>query len=137
MAIQRPARLLVLAVFVLPLLVVWAPPAMAACTLDVVNKHTLTTGVFHGWERFFCQPPGNYRFNANTNHGHGNKYVALWHSDNSHMHCDVIGSGSVNAFCSDTVNNTNHDTFHEAPLQCGSLYGDGHGISCHTMEAIP
>jgi hypothetical protein len=94
--------------------------------------------VFHGWDRYFCQPANNYDFNAFTNHGHGKKYVALWHSGTTHLHCDDYVNGAADAFCSDIVNNTSHYTWHDvADLSCTDRMSDGHGFDCHSMEALP
>jgi hypothetical protein len=133
----RLSRPLVLILFSSSILVASSSPAFAACSFDKDNDHVVS-GITHGWDRFFCQPANNYNYDAFTNHGHGDKYAALWHSDASHIHCDDIGNGSVNAFCSATVPNTHHETFHDAPLGgCLNRYGDGHGIDCHDMEALP
>lgn len=111
--------------------------AGASCQADVTNEHTVG-GVFHGWHRFFCQPGATWSYTAETEHDHGNKYVSINNSNNGNLNCDDLESGSAFAICSKSgFTTTNHDSFHEAPLNCGSLYSDGHGIDCHIMEAEP
>jgi hypothetical protein len=116
---------------------VTASPAMAACSLDNTNQHTLGD-VFQGWSRLFCQPANNFIFQAKTNHGHGDKYVGLWHDGTSHLHCDSFVSGSGNATCQDTVSSTAHHTYHDVAgsSNCNDSMGDGHGFNCHTMESL-
>lgn len=117
---------------------VWSSPAFAACSLDKSNQHSIGS-VSHGWDRFFCQPANDYKFNAFTNHGHGSKYVALWHNGTTHIHCSDIESGSVNAFCSSTLANSNHYTAHDIATigVCLDRFNtDGHGFDCHDMESL-
>ncbi len=116
---------------------VQAPPAYAACQSDKSNEHTLGSA-FHGWSRLFCQPENNFLFQAKTNHGHGTKYVGLWHDGTTHLHCDAIGTGSTNAYCTATVGTTNHYTHHDlADLNlCNDSFNDGHGFNCHNMESL-
>lgn len=120
------------------LVFVWAPPAFAACTFDKSNQHTIGS-VFHGWSRTFCEQTGTYTFSVQTNHGHGQKYVALWHSDTSHLHCDDLETGSINAFCTFSGLNTSHYSFHDiAGTSCTDRFtSDGHGFDCHPMESLP
>ncbi len=134
---SRLSRLLIPMVVSAGLLVVSAPPAFAACSFDNSNVHTVGS-VNHGWERFFCQPANDYTYNVFTNHGHGTKYVALWH-DGGNLHCDRLVSGSNNATCSDVVNNTSHHSFHDiAGTSCTDRFNtDGHGFNCHDMEGLP
>ncbi len=116
---------------------VWSSPAFAACSFDKSNSHAIGS-VTHGWDRFFCQPANNYLFNAYTNHGHGTKYVALWHDGTTHLHCDSLVSGSGNAACSATVTSVSHYTFHDiANIACNDRFNDGHGFDCHSMESLP
>lgn len=113
-----------------------ATPAHAACSLDKTNQHTLGE-VFHGWSRLFCQPENNFIYQAKTNHGHGTKYVGLWHDGTTHLHCDSLVSGSGNATCQDTVTSSAHHTYHDvASSSCTDDMGDGHGFNCHNMESL-
>jgi hypothetical protein len=112
-------------------------PASAICEFDKSNQHTVGS-VFHGWTRTFCQPAGNWVYTVSTDHGHGAKYAALWHTGATHLHCDSLVSGSGNASCSDTVGNTHHYSSHDvADPACGDRFGDGHGFDCHAMEGLP
>jgi hypothetical protein len=118
-----------------------APSARAACVPgdSATSAHTPSgTGVFHGWDRVLIQPQCiDYDFDAWTNHGHGDKYVALVHSTGTfHTHCDSLATGSQNASCSRTLSSKQHMSFHSTDGTDG-LYGDGHGISDHFMEALP
>jgi hypothetical protein len=131
-------RVFVLLVATTALTVVWASPAYAICSSDKTNSHTVGS-VSHGWSRTFCQPSGDYNFNVWTNHGHGQKYVALWHSDTSHLHCDDLESGSVNASCTKSGINVHHMSYHDIAggVSCTDRFNDGHGFDCHDMEALP
>jgi lactam utilization protein B len=117
---------------------VWSPPAYAACSFDKSNEHTVGS-VFHGWSRTYCEISADYTFSVETNHGHGNKYAALYHADLSHLHCDSYATGSVNAFCSKSGINVNHLSFHDVAgsASCYDRMTDGHGFDCHNMEALP
>lgn len=113
-------------------------PAYAVCTSDKSNNHSIGS-VPHGWQRFSCQPANNYKFNAWTNHGHGQKYVAIWDSVGPTLHCDNLASGSTNAACSTTAPNTSHYSYHDVAgvISCVDRFNDGHGFDCHEMEALP
>lgn len=111
--------------------------AHAACSPDKSNSHTQGS-VPHGWSRVFCQPANNYNFSAWTNHGHGQKCVAIWHSGASHLHCDQLASGSQNASCQAYGINVHHYSWYDvAGVSCVDRYADGHGFDCHQMEALP
>lgn len=131
-------RLLVILATSSWIIVSGAPPAFALCNFDTDNDHTIGSA-FHGWDRWFCQPPNDYRFTVFTNHPHGQKYAALWHDGTTHLHCDVLVSGSANASCTDTLNNTNHYSYHEISslTSCTDRFSDGHGFNCHSMESLP
>jgi hypothetical protein len=109
--------------------------ALAACSFDASTVHT-AGGVTHGYQRLFCTPSYDYTFTVSTVHGHGNKYAALY-SSSYNLNCDDLESGSVTATCQRSGYTIHHLSYHEAPLNCGSLYSDGHGISCHYMEELP
>lgn len=112
-------------------------PAYAACSPAGANNHSIGS-VSHGWSRVFCQPANTYTYTVWTNHGHGQKYVSLWHSGTTHLHCDDIESGSVNANCSTSGLNTSHFSYHDiADPACNDRFNDGHGFACHEMEGLP
>lgn len=115
------------------------PSARADCIGgDATNYHT-NNSIYHGWTRNYSCVTGNYTFHVWTNHGHGSKYVALWHDNTTHLHCDdYVSSGSSGASCSDTVGSTAHYSWHVAPSgQSDCRYSDGHGVCGHGMESLP
>ncbi len=144
--VVRPSRIgtvsLVLVITAGLLVGILSSPALAACSSDKSNTHTVGS-VFHGWDRFFCQPANNYKFNGYTNHGHGQKYVAIWNSPvTGNPDCDNLASGSVNAFCSAIVADVHHQSYNDiAAVQgsgyCTDRFPDGHGFDCHFMEPLP
>lgn len=116
------------------LVFVWAGPALAACSPDGSHVHT-TGGIGHGINRLFCEPAFNYTFNAHTNHGHGQKYVAIWHQDGSHLHCDDLETGSVDAYCVTSGVNIDHDAYLDVAIAGGcDKFSDAHYICAHFME---
>lgn len=116
------------------LLVVAAPPAFAACETPTSNAHTVGS-VNHGNSQTFCLPAGTFNYTVWTNHGHGQKYVALWHSGATHLHCDALTSGSQNASCTKGGINGSHFSHHDvAGISCVDRFSDGHGFDCHDME---
>ncbi len=136
------ARWLTILAFSAGLLVsILSAPAFAACTSDATN-HKTVNGVLFGWDRFFCQPANNYLFNGYTNHSHGQKYVALWNSTVTVLDCDNLVSGSTNAFCSKTVSDVHHQSYHDiaavmGPGYCNDRFTDGHGMDCQFMGPLP
>lgn len=116
------------------LVIVWAGPALAVCSPNGSHVHS-TGGINHGINRLFCEPAFNYSFNGHTKHGHGTKYVAIWHSDVSHVHCDDLETGSVDAYCVTSGVNIDHSTYHDIANAGGcDKFGDGHYICAHFME---
>jgi hypothetical protein len=109
--------------------------AFACDTSSDSNQHTVGA-VFHGWIWSFNSCQSNpYHYEVRTNHGHGSKYVALWHSGTTHLHSDDLESGSVNAYCADAVNSTHHYSWHDiAGTSCTDRFNDGDGFDCHSME---
>ncbi|MDQ3981365.1 MAG: hypothetical protein M3271_01645, partial [Actinomycetota bacterium] len=74
-------------------LTVVGPPAVVASD-DAANSHTVG-GIDHGWDRRHHTFDGGYHFHGWTGHGHGSKYVAVWHVMASHLHCDKLGNGGT------------------------------------------
>jgi hypothetical protein len=128
------ASLMVLIVVGVWTLVLVSQPAFAACEPSTSNAHTVGS-VYHGNRQTYCLPAGTFNYTVWTNHGHGNKYVALWHTGSTHLHCDVLAGGSNNAQCSTSGINGHHHSYHDiAGLSSVDRFPDGHGFDSHSME---
>lgn len=101
------------------------------CSETKSNRHTIQ-GIDHGWNRRIDCDRNQYYYTSRTAHSHGQRYVALYHNDYLHRHCDIYGNGDDAVSCSDWVDNTNHFSWHTTY----GTYGDGHGISNHEMESL-